>query len=373
MSALISAVTGLKTPTAWNSKHSINDNMPQPDRLVGIELEIEEFDPEASRSFGGFKFETDGSLRSSMTGVGIEAITLPVAMKAAPGMLAAFFGKYGITDRNYSERCSVHVHVNVLDMNAEQLATLGLLYQTVERLLFEFVDENRRNSIFCVPWYQSGLTYNYVSSIVESTTSTRNWQKYSALNLLPVFEQGSVEFRHMQGTCDIQKLTVWLALIGKLFDIAVSKPLDQVKEELFQMNTVSNYREWLVDTFGQYADHFLALPHYEQALFRGVVDSKFMLSAPSKQEKPWSNVDLENMLREAQQGQIAPRRAINPTHRFAAPPAPLTAAQQAAMNQMMAANTGTQFVNTWATTAPPTGYTVVHDDGLLDETDEGDF
>jgi len=282
MTMTLMQLTGLKPPVPYVSKHGLAKELPQDGRLVGIELEIENFNPEHEQRFGGFHFTADGSLRSTGNGIGIEAITSPVPISKVPGLLTAFFNKFEITDRNYSERCSTHVHFNVLDLTPEQLATLGLLYQTVERLLFQYVSPNRKDSIFCVPWYQSGLTYDYVTSMMENPKSTKNWQKYSALNLIPIYVQGSIEFRHLEGTCDVARITNWISFIGKLFDAATTKSLAEVRDELCNMNTVSNYREWLTTLFGGYAEHFLNLPDYERALFHGVVDSKYMLSSGEK-------------------------------------------------------------------------------------------
>ena len=240
MNNTLALLTGHHPPVPYVSKHGLTKGLPQPDRLMGIELEIENFSVEHEQRFGGFQFTNDGSLRSSDNGIGIEAISNVIPIQSAPALLTAFFNKFKITESNYSERCSTHVHVNVLDMTPDQLATLGLLYQTVERLLFEFVERSRRDSIFCVPWYSSGLTYNYVESLIKNPKSTRNWQKYSALNLLPVYGQGSIEFRHLEGTCDVARITRWLGLIGKLFDAAMTKTVEQVQDELCTMNTVSN-------------------------------------------------------------------------------------------------------------------------------------
>lgn len=272
----------LKSLKGFESRHEKDEKMPSAERLVGLELEIENFDPEAEQRFPGFHFEADGSLRNSAEGIGIEAITAPVAISSAIGLLSVFYKKFEITESNYTERCSTHVHVNVMDMTADQLACLCLLYQATERLLFEYAGTDRAQSIFCVPWCQSGLTYNYVQKLIASPGRVKEWQKYSALNLLPVATQGSVEFRHLGGTCDLNKIKGWLAIIGCLFERAMASNTLQLQSSICDMNTISNYREWLSDLFGRYSEHFLVLPNYGQALHRGVVDCKVMLMQEKK-------------------------------------------------------------------------------------------
>lgn len=314
----------LKPLKGFESRHEKDEKMPSAERLVGLELEIENFDPEAEQRFPGFHFEADGSLRNSAQGIGIEAITAPVAISSAIGLLSVFYKKFEITESNYTERCSTHVHVNVMDMTADQLACLCLLYQATERLLFEYAGTDRAQSIFCVPWCQSGLTYNYVQKLIASPGQVKEWQKYSALNLLPVATQGSVEFRHLGGTCDLNKIKGWLAIIGCLFERAMASNTLQLQSSICDMNTISNYREWLSDLFGRYSEHFLVLPNYEQALHRGVVDCKVMLMQEKQSTpNPFWRRDTEDLIRTYQDQLNRMRLRPNPAEEVPLDPAAL--------------------------------------------------
>jgi len=268
---------------AYKSGHGSEEVPCQSNRLVGIELEIEEFPEYVEQDFGGITFTNDGSLRNH----GIEAITKPIAINQVSKFLNAFFKRFEITDRNYSERCSTHVHFNAQDLTLEQLNSICLVYQTVERLLFNFVGNDRGNNIFCVPWHQSGLTFNIVNKLsINLFENSRRWQKYSALNLIPLAVQGTLEFRHLHGTCDVKVIAQWINLIASIFDYCIKTPLEQVKIEIIQMNAVSNYREWLYNVFKNQADAFHMDAAAEISLAKGVVDTKFMLMTSKK-----SNLD----------------------------------------------------------------------------------
>lgn len=271
---------GRVVPEPYNSKHG-ESPVVLSDWMVGLELEIENWNPDVTRAFGGFTFTDDGSLRPSSDGIGIEAISRPVQAKHVEKLLTAFFRKFDIKEGNYTERCSTHVHVNVDVLTYQQLSSICLLYQTVESLLFNFVGGDRENNIFCVPWNQCSLSYKVVSKIenIEEGDEIpfRRWQKYSALNLIPVHNQGTIEFRHMVGTCNVEKLMQWINLILCMVKYSIEHSLPEIKEDILKMNTISNYNEWLTRVFDKYAV-LLCTDRFEEVLSRGVVDSKLMLT-----------------------------------------------------------------------------------------------
>jgi len=288
----IGQIFGLKNPPVFASKHGETGGLPMPDMLVGIELEIENFPVNLEHSFGGFTFTTDGSLRSSDIGVGIEAITKPVAIKHVPGLLNAFYQRFGVKESNYSERCSTHVHFNTLGLELEQVKTICLLYQTVERLLFRYIGHDRGENIFCVPWYQCNMSYNIVNQMETPDLAHncfRRWQKYSAMNLIPMASQGTLEFRHLHGTCDVKLITEWISLVAKMFEYATKTPFAMAQDEIVNMNTVSNYHEWLNGVFGSLASA-LHSPNFEKDLATGVIDSKLMIT--KKEEKKYGPYDI---------------------------------------------------------------------------------
>lgn len=249
-----------------------------PDTYMGIELEIENW-PGGS-SFPGFSVHGDNSLRNN----GVEWITYPTKLRHMDALLTAFFNKFRLAPLNYSERCSTHVHVNVQDFTPKQLTTLVLLYQLFERLLFNFVEEGRRSNIFCVPWYQAGVTYELVDHIENwDAPHIHGWQKYTALNLLTIEQKGTVEYRHLEGTCDVKRIMTWCNLLGCMHAYAKSHSLDDVKNTIISLNTSSAYDVLLQDVFGEWTQ-VLQTGHHVIALEEGVLDCKYMLSQPIKAE-----------------------------------------------------------------------------------------
>lgn len=248
-----------------------------PDLYVGLELEVEGL-PRAllGKPFNGFTYEHDGSLRNN----GAEYITAPTRTKHLRNLLTGFYTAFKINEGNYSERCSTHVHMNVCDMTLEKLATFVLTYQVFEKVLFNYVGNDRDKNIFCVPWCQANVNVNLVDLITSGKwLQLRDWNKYTALNLLPIAQRGTVEFRHMYGTCDVDKLMEWVNLIACMRNFA-NTPLEKVKSVILDLNTSSAYDIFLQSVFGQFSK-VIMVGDYKVCMEAGVIDAKLMLTKPT--------------------------------------------------------------------------------------------
>lgn len=300
-------VTGMLLP---DEGYTASLDIINQDLLVGLELEIEEWNPDAERRMRGFEFHKDGSLRGSA----VEAVTKPTKSKFIPALLNEFFHKYEITPDNYSERCSVHVHVNCQDLTTEQIKNVCVVYQAVERLLFNWVGETRENNIFCTPWYQSNMSSRFVVRFLDDPAETvRRWQKYTALNIQPLLTQGTIEFRHLEGTCDIARIATWLNFIGSIFQYATSNTYEDIRKQIINMNSVSNYAMFIDEVFGKVAQAIKDIPNYEELLSIGVVDGKLSIADDEKHKaKNYSSAIMDEIAAQA----VAPVLARGAQRRY---------------------------------------------------------
>lgn len=278
-----------------------------PNLLVGLELEIENL-PIDSLPFAGVVVTEDGSLRNN----GRELITNPMKVKYVERLLRDIFTGCDITQaKNYTDRCSVHVHVNVQDCTVEQLQTILLTYQTVERVLFGWVGEEREGNIYCVPLYQTTITPYFIEKLKKSAGGAieEGWQKYTALNLLPATAQGTIEFRHLYGTCDVPTIINWINLISSVVEYGKQVSYEELSKNILGMNTVSNYDQFLEAVFGEHT-FLLKKDKYRNMLSVGVVDSKLMLQVPKKEAKKTAAAlrDFDELLRIYQEQPAPPRQ-----------------------------------------------------------------
>lgn len=241
-----------------------------PSLLYGLELEIEKCTSKNIETrISGFEIKVDGSLRNN----GYEFVTLPMNFGALETKLPVFFEKHGFKASNYSDRCSVHVHANCMDLTLEQVKTICLLYQVFEDLFFEFCGQERHNNIFCVPWNQTNNTHALLN---DFQTKLGRWQKYTALNILPLKTFGTIEFRHMGGEYEVSKILTWLNLIGSLFAYARKNTFEKALKDFCELNTTSHYTSKLQEVFGPWSDYLMA-PNYEYIVSQGILNMKYSL------------------------------------------------------------------------------------------------
>lgn len=165
----------------------------------------------------GIKVTQDHSLRNN----GMEYITQPGTKADQLNMLKAI-KKVVVTGKEpFSDRTSVHVHVNVRMLSLSELREFMYLYILMEPLFFEMVGYDRKNSIYCVPLHNTYLPSTYGKSL---TAVINNWHKYTAFNLLPIKSQGTVEFRHLFGTWDDEVIDQWLSLLESMYNFIINNP-----------------------------------------------------------------------------------------------------------------------------------------------------
>lgn len=241
---------GLKPVSPWKTSKATQLNPPDPSLIYGVELEIEGCRPDMQTP--GLAVTEDGSLRNS----GLEFITKPMTYSNLVWALDTFFSHNDwLGPANYSERCSVHVHTNVQDLTVEQLASISMIYQVFEGVLFNYAGMDRRRNIFCVPWAETQLNYRSITKMLNKEDVVfQDWQKYTALNLLPVTSLGTIEWRHLPGTNNKELIYEWCRLIGHIFHLARNLPFEQVKNLFIDLNTTSHYFSVMRDVFREDAE-----------------------------------------------------------------------------------------------------------------------
>lgn len=193
---LIGAMYGHSTTPATVEQHPLVVGRGR----VGVEIELENVRNSGNfaRATRHWQVKDDGSLRNSGAEFVFNGPMGGVDLFNAVVEIDTYLSK-NMPDSNW--RCSTHVHLDVRTMTAEQLKLLILGHVVTEKFMFTLSGIHRYKNNFCssIGFSQAQLEHlsnawnnqdqHFVNSIIDG------WDKYSALNFLPITRFGSVEFR----------------------------------------------------------------------------------------------------------------------------------------------------------------------------------
>ena len=235
---------------------------PHPQTSVGIEIELEGLRPYNIRfPFKRWKIVEDGSLRG-----GIELVSDPVwgsAIDDALEEISQFFGEYNPI---ISERTSVHVHVNILDMETEELIRFVNNYIMYEPALFRMHRNwDRENNIFCVPCYKSSeiqKSYSRLLYHLKRETLGNDYlpYKYAAMNPNSLYNLGTLEFRHMGGTKDVNQINQWINVLLQLkVSALLEADVNNLKDVFGEFSDLIDFKEEDLNNYQTVKDFFYLL------------------------------------------------------------------------------------------------------------------
>jgi hypothetical protein len=182
----------------------------------GVEVEVEGVNLPAR--VDGFHRLRDGSLR----GESAEYVFKGPAVKSlAVSRLRRLYNRYEREGSviNNSYRCSVHVHVNVQDFTLTQVANMFVLYAMFEEYLVKYCGEHREGNLFCLRLQDAEYTVDqFTNALVEEhwRLLSSDTLRYSAINVTSLRKFGSLEFRSMRGSNDVEDIVNWVNLLDKL-------------------------------------------------------------------------------------------------------------------------------------------------------------
>ena len=208
--------------------------------MVGIEIEVENI-TNSLHPLAYWDIKADGSLRNN----GVELVSIPLQIKQVQLALEHVFNVLTANNKpDFSNRTSIHIHVNCRDLTQNQIYNFILLYALFEKHFYSLAGNKRMNSIFCVPLFRTNQL-NVLDNVVYGLSP--NWHKYCGINLLPLYQNqvtkgyGTIEFRHLYGTSNQREILEWINDIMCLRKYACEISKDDLLKNIKEMNTTSSY------------------------------------------------------------------------------------------------------------------------------------
>jgi Putative amidoligase enzyme len=204
--------------------------------MIGLEFEYEGVRNRQLpiNTFAGFwSYHEEGSLKDN----GAEYVfTQPLFGADAYNALEWLVNYARGCEWKCTKRTGIHVHLDIRDLETPQLVGLCILYAALEPILYRWIGDGRENSHFCLPLYKADqallATCNVLSNALNdskvdghSTLDAANsCQRYAGFNLQALAKFGSIEFRHMQTTHNLERVVDWVNMIMSLKEAAFKLP-----------------------------------------------------------------------------------------------------------------------------------------------------
>lgn len=238
--------------------------------LVGIEVEAENLANQDYSVPSPWRIAEDGSLRNG----GRELISFPTAPDCVESLIKMLFERLP-KDTHFSPRTSVHVHMNCRDLDYMQVYNIVILYQAFEDLLYDFAGKERKKSIFCVPIGNTNYYRDFKHYMVRD--SLYRWSKYTGLNLAPLGNYGTIEFRHLRGTRDISTIYTWLHLLYRLYGYAISSNTQVLESTIIKHSNDGQVLNFGREVFGNMFE-VLRSQAYEKKMDEDLSISKLFIT-----------------------------------------------------------------------------------------------
>jgi Putative amidoligase enzyme len=244
-----------------------------PRQKFGIEVEIENIKNSVPANLAPYwAWTEDGSLRNN----GIEFVSKPLCGDEAIVALDALYKWLNKVGATCSPRTSVHMHVNMQDYTMETLWNILMLYIVYERVLYDFIGNDREKNNFCIPLYSYPRTFDFISNFyINPLTAVSSWLKYTGLNLKPLTNSsnkpgfGTIEFRHFSGSKDVLKVGTWVNIILSLVRTATEHSFEALSRSI---NTTSPH--YLTQTVFKELAHLFYDKPLQVMISEGIRDFK---------------------------------------------------------------------------------------------------
>ncbi len=168
-----------------------------------------------------------------------------------------------------TQTSGVHVHVNVQDYTPKELFTFVVTYFILEELLLKFCGEHREGNHFCLRAKDAEFI---VDELVDSARTHKlgnlklDHIRYCSLNPCSLFKYGSVEFRAMRGTPNLDEIFKWAKIIDR---VRLSAKNFESPAEVAKQMSMGGEAQFVRNVLGEYAEMFM-VPGYKQMVKDGV-------------------------------------------------------------------------------------------------------
>jgi hypothetical protein len=237
--------------------------------LFGVEIEAEGHNlPTSTKPY--WRIDADPSLKAGYEGYEY-VMPKPTSLEGVKESLDFLDKQYNSFGSTVLETITsgVHVHVNVQDMTPKQLFTFITTYFVLEELLVTYCGPSREGNHFCLRAKDAEWIINELIDVAINRKLRKldtDTLRYCSLNVYSLFKYGSIEFRAMRGTRDLNAIYEWIEILARVREASLEfkQPSDVLSSMSFD-----GEETFVRNILGDKADFFLRNPNLERMVREG--------------------------------------------------------------------------------------------------------
>ncbi len=280
-----------------------------PGRDIGIEVEMEgqplPMDPPI-----GWRMEADGSLRGQSCEFVLNKPVPRAEKKKYLTNLAKCLIEAG-TKQVDSDRCGVHIHVNIQELTTSQAMNFVTLYLIFEDLMVHYCGDEREGNLFCLRACDADMMLQMlrICHLRESLNEMANDHfRYASVNIAAVAKYGSLEFRALKTPKNVMDIEEWIDLILAIKDHSMAF---ETPKQMVESFSKIGAEKFLKNCFGDLG-RLITCKGYEKMILEGVrrVQDVAYAKVKAGAAKPKAPFERDEELDEAPRPRVRPGPAV---------------------------------------------------------------
>lgn len=150
---------------------------------------------------------------------------LQETLEAIDNLFGRLVNNYGSVLKE-SPRTSIHVHVNCAHRSVAWMRKAIPVLAAAEPFLVHYSGRHRKGNLFCLSRRESTFGWVPVINALNGTSMACHDTKYSAVNFMPLWSFGSIEFRMMRGLTCPEKIKAWVKMLSDVIEAVEQVPED---------------------------------------------------------------------------------------------------------------------------------------------------
>ena len=244
---------------------------------IEIEMELQKSNADPTKFQDSWRLEDDGSLKVN----GVEfVLKKPVKFEDVPPLIDNLKYNLDASDMKIrpSIRAGIHIHVNMQQSTMKQVYSMICAYYPMESALTRFCGNGREGNLFCLRARDaSGVVQTLETSLEQNDLMYLNTDnlRYAALNIRSLFNYGTLEFRALATTPELDLIVDWCRMLQKLKEYS-----HKLKNNWEPLHSISGDgpRKWMQDVFGPELFAKLDYPELEEDVIKDSRNIQYLVS-----------------------------------------------------------------------------------------------